>query len=106
MLELERLGLTRPGFSLQLDLALPAGEYGVLLGPSGCGKSTALRIVAGLLAQDSGQVRLGGRLLDGLPPERRRVGMVFQDYALFPQLSVRRNIEYGPALAGEPKADR
>ena len=106
MLEIRSLRFSRPGFSLDLDLELPEGAYGVLLGASGCGKSTALRLVAGLLEPEGGSVRLAGRELLGLAPERRRVGMVFQDYALFPQLSVRRNIEYGPRLRGAASEER
>ena len=106
MLEIQGLRYSRPGFSLDLDLELPEGAYGVLLGASGCGKSTALRLVAGLLEPEGGSVRLAGRELLGLAPERRRVGMVFQDYALFPQLSVRRNIEYGPRLRGAASEER
>jgi len=106
MLEIRGLRFSRPGFSLDLDLELPEGAYGVLLGASGCGKSTALRLVAGLLEPEGGSVRLAGRELLGLAPERRRVGMVFQDYALFPQLSVRRNIEYGPRLRGAASEER
>jgi len=106
MLEIKGLRYSRPGFSLGLDLELPEGAYGVLLGASGCGKSTALRLVAGLLEPEGGSIRLGGRELLGLAPESRRVGMVFQDYALFPQLSVRRNIEYGPRLRGAGPEER
>jgi len=95
--ELEVCGLSKrfSGFALgPLDLKLGAG-ISVLLGPSGSGKSTLLRLIAGLLAPDAGQVCLGDRAIEKLPPERRRVGLVFQDGALFPHLSVRDNIAYG-----------
>lgn len=79
-----------------LDLDIGAGETLVLLGPSGCGKTTTLRIVAGLEAPDAGgTVRFGDEDVTAHPIERRRVGMVFQNYALFPNLGVRGNVEYG-----------
>lgn len=104
MLELRNLRFSRSAFSLSLDFLLPEKTYGVLLGPSGCGKSTALRIVSGLLRQNAGEIVLGGHRIEDLPPDRRHIGMVFQDYALFPQLSVRRNIEYGPRQSGRDSA--
>src|SRR5687767_12002671 len=69
-----------------------AGRVLALLGPSGCGKSTLLRIVAGLETPTSGRLTLGGQPLDGVPPGRRDVGFVFQNYALYPHLSVARNL--------------
>ena len=105
-LELSALRFERPGFSLSVDLSLPAGCLGVILGASGCGKSTTLRLVAGFIAPLSGSIRLGGRELTGLPPERRNVGLMFQDLALFPHLSARKNIEYGPRIRGMPKPER
>jgi putative spermidine/putrescine transport system ATP-binding protein len=105
-LEIRGLTFRRPGFSLAVDLDLPAGCFGVILGASGCGKSTTLRLVAGLLAPEGGSIRLGGRELVGLPPERRNVGLMFQDLALFPHLTARKNIEYGPRLKGENRHKR
>ncbi|HZN85463.1 MAG TPA: ABC transporter ATP-binding protein [Burkholderiales bacterium] len=91
-----------------LDFALPRGAIGCLLGPSGCGKTTVLRCIAGFEAIRAGSIRLNGVLVSGpgsmLPPERRHVGMVFQDYALFPHLSVERNIAF--ALRALPAAAR
>jgi iron(III) transport system ATP-binding protein len=82
-----------------IDLAVASGEMVALLGPSGCGKTTLLRIIAGLEQPDAGEVRLGGEVVSGgrtfVPPERRRVGMVFQDWALFPHLTVAKNVAYG-----------
>jgi putative spermidine/putrescine transport system ATP-binding protein len=78
-----------------LDLTLRAGEFVCLLGPSGCGKSTALNCLAGLLPLTAGSIWMDGERIDGLPPERRGFGMVFQNYALFPHLTVRRNVEFG-----------
>ncbi|PIG97826.1 ABC transporter ATP-binding protein [Deinococcus sp. UR1] len=83
---------------VSLDVA--AGETVALLGPSGCGKSTVLRVVAGLERPDSGTVTVGGRDVTALPPEARHVGLVFQDYALFPHLSVLGNVAYGPRVRG------
>jgi putative spermidine/putrescine transport system ATP-binding protein len=79
----------------RLQLTLRAGEFVCLLGPSGCGKSTALNCLAGLLPLTAGSIWMDGERIDGLPPERRGFGMVFQNYALFPHLSVRRNVEFG-----------
>lgn len=76
-----------------LDLAVDA-EVLAILGPSGCGKTTLLSLVAGLLAPDGGSVALGGRPLDGRPPEERDVGLVFQDGALFPHMTARENVAY------------
>ena len=82
-----------------VSLALKAGQVTCLLGPSGCGKSTTLRLLAGVDRQDAGTVRLDGRTVaDGavfLPPESRSVGMMFQDFALFPHLSAARNVAFG-----------
>lgn len=83
-----------------VSLTVAAGETLALLGPSGCGKSTALRCVAGLDRPDSGRVQVGGRDVTALPPEARHVGLVFQDYALFPHLSVLENVAYGPRRRG------
>jgi putative spermidine/putrescine transport system ATP-binding protein len=78
-----------------VDLKVAAGEFVSLLGPSGCGKTTLLRIVAGLLAADRGSVRLDGEDITAKPPHRRDVGVVFQNYALFPHLSVAENVAFG-----------
>jgi ABC-type Fe3+/spermidine/putrescine transport system ATPase subunit len=78
------------------------GEFFGLLGPSGCGKSTTLNLVAGFLEPTSGEVRLSGKLLNGVPPHRRGTAMVFQDYALFPHLSAADNIGFGLRLRGRP----
>src|SRR5215471_6451307 len=78
-----------------LDLDIAQGELVVLLGPSGCGKTTTLRMIAGLVQPTSGRVCIGGEAVDHLPPRRRNIGMVFQDYALFPNMPVRENIAFG-----------
>jgi 2-aminoethylphosphonate transport system ATP-binding protein len=78
-----------------IDLAVASGEFVSLLGPSGCGKTTVLRMVAGLIAPTSGAVIIGGADVTPLPPHRRRLGLVFQSYALFPHLSVFENVAFG-----------
>ncbi|CAN5708776.1 ABC transporter ATP-binding protein [soil metagenome] len=82
-----------------VSLRVAAGSVVALLGPSGCGKTTLLRTIAGLEAPDAGEVAVGGRILTSargsVPPEGRRIGMVFQDWALFPHLTVARNVGYG-----------
>jgi putative spermidine/putrescine transport system ATP-binding protein len=78
-----------------VDLGVAQGEFVSLLGPSGCGKTTLLRIVAGLLAPDQGSVKLDAQDITRLPPHRRDVGVVFQNYALFPHLTVAENVAFG-----------
>jgi putative spermidine/putrescine transport system ATP-binding protein len=95
-----------PGFQLEVALEAWEGEVLALLGPSGSGKSTLLKLVAGLLAPEEGFVRFGGMDLTPLPPERRHVGFLFQDYALFPHLTVAENIAFGLLEARWPKAAR
>jgi molybdate transport system ATP-binding protein len=79
-----------------IDLHVPAGRVLVILGPSGAGKTMLLETIAGFRPPRSGQIRLAGTDLTGLPPERRRIGLVFQDAALFPHLSVQQNVAFGP----------
>ena len=87
------------------DLVIRGGEFIALLGPSGCGKTTALNCLAGLLPLSGGSIWLDDERIDGLPPERRGFGMVFQNYALFPHLSVRRNVAFGLAMHGVGKRE-
>ena len=91
-----------------IDIAIEPGEFIALLGPSGCGKSTALNCIAGLLELTGGEIRLGGRRIDQLEPEKRGFGMVFQSYALFPHMSVRKNVGFGLAMQGikGPEAEK
>jgi len=103
MLEIRDLQKKWSDFSLDVTLSLESGAIGAILGPSGCGKSTLLRLIAGLEEPDSGSISLGGRELRALSPEKRMIGMVFQDFALFPQLTVRKNIAYGPRVRGESR---
>jgi multiple sugar transport system ATP-binding protein len=86
-----------------IDLAIGAGEFVVLVGPSGCGKSTLLRLIAGLEAATTGQISIGGRVVDDLPPKDRDIAMVFQSYALYPHMSVRDNMSYSLKLRRTPK---
>jgi putative spermidine/putrescine transport system ATP-binding protein len=88
-----------------LDLTIRAGEFIALLGPSGCGKSTALNCLAGLLPLTSGSIWQDDKRIDVLPPEKRGFGMVFQSYALFPHMSVRRNIAFGLQMRRLPRAE-
>ena len=89
-----------------LSLEIQAGETLAILGPSGCGKTTTLRLIAGLERPDAGQVSFAGQDVTQLPIERRDVGMVFQNYALFPNLSVADNICYGLKVRKMPRAER
>ena len=87
-----------------ISLAVEQGEFFSLLGPSGCGKTTLLRVLAGLLAPDAGRVTLGGVDMGRLPPHRRNVGVVFQNYALFPHLTVADNVAFGLRARRRPRA--
>jgi putative spermidine/putrescine transport system ATP-binding protein len=86
-----------------IDLGVKRGEFVSLLGPSGCGKTTLLRIVAGLLNPDAGTVRLDGEDITARPPHRRDVGVVFQNYALFPHLTVAENVAFGLQARRAPR---
>src|SRR5574341_769307 len=88
-----------------LTLAVEDGEFLVLLGPSGCGKTTALRCIAGLEEVTAGEIRIGGRDVTHLPPADRDVAMVFQNYALYPHLSVRGNIAFPLEMRRAPRAE-
>ncbi len=98
-------GAERPALDA-VDLDVAPGELVALLGPSGCGKTTLLRVVAGLTEPDAGRVLLDGRDLSGVPAHRRGVGLMFQDYALFPHRDVGGNVEFGLRMAGMAPADR
>ena len=89
-----------------VDLEIARGEFFTMLGPSGSGKTTTLRMIAGFERPDAGVVELGGRDVSSLPPFERDVNTVFQDYALFPHMTVQENVEYGLRVKKVPKAER
>jgi molybdate transport system ATP-binding protein len=99
-----RLMVRRPGFTLDVELRAAAGEVVALLGPNGAGKTTALRALAGLVPLHDGHVTLDGERVDSSAPEHRRIGVVFQDYLLFPHLSALDNVAFGPRCRGVPRA--
>jgi putative spermidine/putrescine transport system ATP-binding protein len=90
----------------RINLKIPAGTYCCLLGPSGCGKTTILRMIAGHETPTSGEVRIDGENVVGLPPVRRGTAMMFQDYALFPHLSCLDNVAFSLKMSGAAKAER
>jgi putative spermidine/putrescine transport system ATP-binding protein len=90
----------------RIDVALEEGEFVSLLGPSGCGKTTALRIVAGFDRPTAGRVVVDGKDISGVPPNRRNMGMVFQAYSLFPNMTAARNVEFGLRIRGQARGDR
>src|SRR5438093_528182 len=89
----KRFGASAPALC-DLDLTVREGEYLILVGPSGCGKTTALRMVAGLEEISSGTIRIDGRIVKDLAPTDRDIAMVFQNYALYPHMSVAENIAF------------
>src|SRR4051812_39364843 len=88
-----------------IDLAVAPGEFVAILGSSGCGKTTLLRTIAGFQKSSAGAIRLSGRDVANLPPEKRGIAMVFQSYALWPHMTVLGNVGYGLRLRGVPKAE-
>lgn len=94
-LDIQNLEFRRGNFAIKTALALDKGQTGVILGPSGSGKTTLLRLIAGLEHHQSGTISLGGRRIDELPPEKRNIGFVFQDLALFDHLDGRNNLRFG-----------
>jgi multiple sugar transport system ATP-binding protein len=108
-IQFDKATLTYPGNERpaidHLELTIADGEFLVLVGPSGCGKTTALRILAGLEDVDSGRVYIGGKDVTDLPPKERNIAMVFQNYALYPHLTVARNMGFALEIAHVPKAE-
>ncbi|MEV6738495.1 ABC transporter ATP-binding protein [Streptomyces sp. NPDC051104] len=100
-----RIVVERGSFRLDVALAAAPGEVVALLGPNGAGKTTALRALAGLVPLSGGHLRLDGAALERTPPEGRPVGVVFQDYLLFPHLSALDNVAFGPRCRGASKAE-
>jgi ABC-type Fe3+/spermidine/putrescine transport system ATPase subunit len=91
---------------IDFNLGVEKGEFIAFLGPSGCGKTTTLRMIAGFEDITSGDILVRGRRINDIPPERRPTSMIFQNYALFPHMSVRANVGYGLAVKGMPKVER
>jgi len=89
-----------------IDIALEKGGFLVLVGPSGCGKSTLLNTIAGLESISSGEIRIGGHVVNDLHPSKRDIAMVFQSYALYPNMSVAENMAFGMEMRGVPKSER
>ncbi|MGP3932026.1 ABC transporter ATP-binding protein [Nonomuraea sp. KM88] len=100
-----RLVVERAAFTLDIEVAVAPGEVVALLGPNGAGKTTALRALAGLTAMTGGRILLDGSSIDGLAAEQRPIGMVFQDYLLFPHLSALDNVAFGPRCQGVARAE-
>jgi multiple sugar transport system ATP-binding protein len=90
----------------EVDIEVQEGEFLVLVGPSGCGKSTLLNMIAGLEAISSGEIAIKGRVVNGVHPSKRNIAMVFQSYALYPNMTVGQNMTFGLEMHGVPKADR
>ena len=106
--ELQNLTKVYPGDSVALDdlsLEIADGEFMILVGPSGCGKTTALRCVAGLERPTHGRILIGGRVVNGVSPRDRDIAMVFQNYALYPHMTVYRNLAFGLKERRTPKAE-
>src|ERR1700686_5359656 len=106
-LEVDRVS-KRYGAHLAVDdlsLAVRRGSFFSILGPSGCGKTTLLRLIAGFLEPDAGDIRVGGQSMRGVPPNQRPANMVFQPLALFPMMSVGENVGYGLARRGVARAE-
>src|SRR6266851_1203839 len=89
-----------------IEIQLGEGEFLSLLGPSGCGKTTALRLVAGFDRPDGGAIVVDGKDITNVAPNKRDMGMVFQAYSLFPNMTARQNVEYGLRIRGRDKAYR
>src|SRR6185369_7732459 len=88
-----------------VDIAIADGEFCVLVGPSGCGKSTLLRMIAGLEEISEGEILIGDRVVNRVPPKERDIAMVFQNYALYPHMTVRDNMSFALMLAKLPRAE-
>jgi len=111
-LELEGLTKRYPGVTSvdRISLSVERGEFVCLLGPSGCGKTTTLRMIAGFLEPDAGEIRVGGKVVSSVrsvvPPERRNMSMIFQSYAVWPHMTVRQNVGYGLKMKSMPPPER
>src|ERR1700687_2072616 len=105
--ELRHINKSYPGVQAldDVDLAIESGEFFTLLGPSGCGKTTLLRTVAGFIRQDSGDVLVAGQRIDDMAAYRRNIGLVFQDYAIFPHMTVGDNVAFGLRNRHRPRQE-
>ena len=90
----------------RVDIAVEKGEFLVLVGPSGCGKSTLLNMIAGLEGISSGTISIDGRIINDVHPSKRNIAMVFQSYALYPNMTVAQNITFGMEMHAVPKPER
>ncbi|MBT6544965.1 MAG: ATP-binding cassette domain-containing protein, partial [Rhodobacteraceae bacterium] len=88
-----------------INLDIAHNEFVVLVGPSGCGKSTTLRMIAGLEEISAGDISIGGQIVNDMPPRDRNISMVFQNYALYPHMTVRENMGFSLQIAGKPPAE-
>ena len=98
-------GSTKPAVD-EIDLEIADGEFLVLVGPSGCGKSTTLRMLAGLEEVNEGRIMIGDRDVTDMPPKDRDIAMVFQNYALYPHMTVAENMGFALKIAGVAKEER
>jgi iron(III) transport system ATP-binding protein len=105
--DLQHISKSYPGLKVldDVSLSIRSGEFFTLLGPSGCGKTTLLRTVAGFNKQDEGQVLIEGARIDDVPAHRRNIGMVYQDYAIFPHLTVADNVAFGLVMRRVPRSE-
>jgi len=105
-LQLEKIHKSYGNFKALQDvnLEIKSGELLVFVGPSGCGKSTLLRLIAGLEEISTGHIKINGAVVNDVPASKRSIAMVFQSYALYPHMSVRKNIAFGLKMARMPKA--
>jgi multiple sugar transport system ATP-binding protein len=106
---LSRVGKDYPGVAgvvRELSVTIASGEFLVFVGPSGCGKSTTLRMIAGLEDISRGTIEIAGRVVNDVPPKAREIAMVFQNYALYPHMTVFENMEFGLKLRGTPRPER
>ena len=105
--DLKRICKSYPGVTAldDVELTVEPGEFFTLLGPSGCGKTTLLRTIAGFNQQDSGEILFDGARIDTMPAHLRNIGMVYQDYAIFPHKSVADNVAFGLAMRRVPRAE-